>query len=144
MSNTDNKLLQDISKMYPYGEFPSQYTKKQKNTDINNPNILNYVRENTETNPPQPTQQQTSKTNNLDLNSLLPLITTLSNGKKMDSTSILSTILPLIAGNKSKDINSILKLLNTKSNKHDTSFETYHNQEIPPSAYKDITSYERV
>ena len=137
----ENSIYQEINKMYPYGEFPSQYTKQHKTTNINNPKILNYVKDQPQ---PKEHEQQSINTSKLDFNTILPLITNISSGNK-DKSSILSSILPLIAGNKSKEINSILKLItNTKTKPSQAQNDNYISTLIPPSKYNTIDSYEKI
>ena len=140
----------DISKIYPYGEFPSHYTKKQKENDINNPKIFNYYTmdkfiENTKNKKAEIEDKQTLENpkNNFDFKTILPIISSLSNGKKTDNKSLITTLLPLLAGSKAKDIGAIMKLFENKPKSQEKDY--FHTDaSLPPSTYNPIDSYERI
>ena len=132
---------------YPYGNFPSQYIKKQQN-DTKNNQTLNYYTETkfnnaTQNNTNNHSQQDTHNHLNFDINSLLPIITALTNKDKPNNKSLITTLLPLLAGNKAKDIGALLKFFENKTtNKiNDNNFkETI----LPASIYNPIDTYERI
>ena len=92
-----NKIIEDISNMYPYGQFPDKYTKKNKEKDLNNPNIFNYTQPSSTTQKveiesvkKEPARQSS------DISKLIPLITSFKNNKKIDSSSMLDMFLPML------------------------------------------------
>ncbi|MBE5735372.1 MAG: hypothetical protein E7361_02885 [Clostridiales bacterium] len=141
--NTINNQLEEINKMYPYGQFPSKYTKKQKEPDNSIRNAFNYYT------PDKFEKIQTMTTEKkeealpqkeIDLKNILPLLTALSDHKKPNSSDLLSTILPLLLGKKSKDIVPLLKLMNNKSNNIDSVKKA---NSLPLSKYDKIDNYEK-
>jgi len=132
----EHKQFDNISQMYPYGDFPHQYTKKNKEVDINNPRIFNYTTEHStqkenkiEENPP----------NNFDINKLIPILTGLN--KKEKSSNIMSDLLPLLLGNKSKEFSTLFKLLNNKK----TELKPIKTSNtFPPTQFKNIDSYKKI
>ena len=142
----DTNLYKEISKMYPYGEFPTKYIKKQKNTNLDNPRISNYYKDENfpkETTSQQNHTQQNNQTQKFDFNTILPLITALSSDKK-DTSSILTTLLPIIAGNKAKEIGGILKLFTSKNQNNTKKQDNYIETNITSTDYKPIDSYEKI
>jgi len=137
-----NKIIEDISNMYPYGQFPDKYTKKNKEKDLNNPNIFNYTQPSSTTQKveiesvkKEPARQSS------DISKLIPLITSFKNNKKIDSSSMLDMFLPMLLGNKSKDITTLLKLFN--SSKPQPQHNIIHT-DFPKSNLPPIDSFERV
>ncbi len=148
MSNY-NTQIDEINKMYPYGQFPTQYTKKQKEADINKSSTYNYytnekfnelnsIKVETMNNQSKPKESQNS---NINIQSLMPLLSNLTDHKKMDSMQLLSTVLPLMLGKNSKDITSLLKLFGKKPEpQHD---DRHEPKPLPKSNYNPIDSYDR-
>ena len=121
MSNfSQGNLYNEISKMYPYGEFPTQYTKKQKELDINKTNTFNYytnekfqqISNKVETQSNDNKKSEINNSSNINLHSILPLLSNFNNEKKLDSNQLLTTLLPIMLGKNSKDITALLKLFN--------------------------------
>ncbi len=138
----NNHNLESIKKMYPYGDFPHQYTKKQKEADINNPKVFNYFTNDkfdSKTKNMEEEKKEDYKNNNLDISKILPLLTNFKKGGS--NQDMLSTLLPLLLGNKSKDFNTILKLLN---NKKQDKVDIKTNNEFPKTKFKSIDSYKRI
>ena len=125
---------ENISTMYPYGEFPTKYTKNKSSLETKT-NTINTQGIDTE----KHNEEKPSSTN---FDKLLPIITALSSGKKMESGDLFSSILPLIAGSNAKQITPLLNLLNTKNSKN--KFTQDNQKPLPPSNYNSIDSYERI
>ncbi len=146
--NFSYNSIDEIKKMYPYGQFPHQYTRKQKEMDINNHNTYNYYTNDKfekvstmsvdKSNEPEPNNHGKG----LDIKTLLPLISSFTDHKKLSSGDMLNTILPLMLGNKSKDISAILKLFN-KKNDDSTNHQQTKKIDLPPSPYKEIDTYDK-
>ena len=147
MSNiSNNNIIENIAKMYPYGQFPHQYTQRQKEIDINNLHVCNYYTNDkfdkvSAMNIKEGDKNNTNKNNNINIQSLLPLLTSFSEHKKLSSNDMLTSILPLIMGNKSKDITALLKLFNKNHSTNKT--ELVKKVDLPPSEYNSIDSYDR-
>ena len=96
-------ISKELKEQYPYGEFPIRYTKTGQNS----------IREHSEKRFSYDTPPQTQKTD-ISIESILPLIQTLSSGKKSSSNmlDVLSKVLlkdnPQMAG--------LLKLFPKKNN----------------------------
>ncbi len=142
----NEQLIKTISDMYPYGQFPSQYIKSNQNKDNvnlytqekfeqNNVNIQSLNESNTNN------TQNNNEKSNITIQALLPLMNKLKNKEKMNSTDLITNLMPIIAGNRGKDIGAMLKLLtpNDSDVVHTNNQETLHS-----SKYKSIDSYERV
>ena len=157
-NNINSKLYEEINQMYPYGQFPDKYTKKIKERNLNNPNIFEYHYNNNNYNFSKVETQKFNKENNnnnnshtntttnnnnafSDLSKILPLITSFKDKKNMDSSSIFNIILPMIAGNKSKEISTLMNLFTSNKTKEDT-----HKlrTDFPKSNFPPIDTFEKV
>ncbi len=142
--NNINNQWQEISKMYPYGEFPTQYTKKCKEADINNPNIFNYHNIQTKDNNISTLSSPPEDRGNLEMSKLIPILAKMKDKKEMKTQDMLNLILPLLLGSKSKDINSLLKLLGSGEKKVESQQLAERSTPIKTPQYPPIDSLKRI
>lgn len=120
-------ISKELKEQYPYGEFPIRYTKSGQNA----------IREHSEKRFSYDTPPIEQKAN-LNIESLLPLIQTLSSGKKSSSNmlDVLSKVLlkdnPQMAG--------LLKLFPKKNN----NVEIKNNDPFPNTNKVEISSLKRI
>lgn len=133
-------MERDLSKEYPYGQFPSKYTKlgQQKyfeqltNSEDSKVSSMNFTPE------PQQPQQQANQ-NSLDISKLLPLLKIMGNKKNMSQTDMLQLFLPLIGGSNSSQIADMMQLLNS-----DTKPQEEQEEDIEISPTPRIDDYKRI
>lgn len=100
-----NQISKELKEQYPYGEFPIKYTKTgQETIRKQSENRFSY-----ETN-----SDEKSNQSNINLESLLPLIQTLSSGKK-DNNSMMN-IMSKILFKDNPQIANLFKLFPPKNN----------------------------
>lgn len=127
---TDEKetnVSDEISMQYPYGDFPIRYTKSGQEA----------LRRQSETrflNPPTQTNTQNS---DLDISTIVTLLS-LFGGKKKSSSDILELLSPILFKN-NPELKTLLKLFNKESPK-----EIVNTEDFPNTHKVSISSLKRV
>jgi len=141
-----SNLYDNVKNQYPYGDFPSQYTKRgqeELKSKINNP--VSVQESPQQKNPQEPKNQQqmnysqpevnAQTQNGFNLNSLLPLLFGGMNGdKNFDKDSLLKNILP---ANSSIPPQLFDMMLNGK-------MKNKNSEKTPPSSTNVIDTYKKI
>ena len=129
-------MERNLQSEYPYGQFPSKFTKsgqkqyfeqltntsqKVENLNFepntlrssnNNSSLQNYNSQHNSSNNAQYGNQNTNQNNNFDFSKLLPLIKMMNDKKSMSSTDMLSMFLPMLGGGNISGLSEIMNLMN--------------------------------
>ena len=121
---------------YPYGHFPSKFTKsgqKQLFEELNTNNTPPKISvQNQQIN--EPAQPQ----NSFDIAKLLPLLKMMGDKKSISSTDMLQMFIPMLGGNAS-NLSEIMSLMNPPKSTIDDTVE-----DIPLTSSIKIEEYKRV
>ena len=158
-SQQQNNIPKEIMEQYPYGQFPSNNSKEiqtehlkkiLKNQQKNNVSTFNIP--NANNNAYMNTNNTNERTNTLNtnsdlLNNIKPIISMMSNEKKIDNKNLLNLMLPLILG-KNNQLGEIFNMALNNQNKKDlekeNEVEINSKAENYNSDYKNIESYEKI
>ena len=131
-----NKSLRKImaeKPYYPYGEFPSKYTKSGQE-ELRKKMLSGG-------NQPEPVTvtQEKPKRNGIDFHKFLPLIKNMGAGKQLSHAEMLQLVLPMLGG-ENKDLSEVMGVILSSNEKKESEVDLISSPPDKPS----IDSYKRV
>ena len=126
MENTEQVYMQE----YPYGIFPTNYTKEGQET-IKENKILSEQQSVSTLSAPSQSQQPS-----FDIAKLLPLLKMMNNKKSISQNDMLQLVLPMLIGGNTGDLSEIIKSFSSQPEIEEP--EDVVTNQVSISSYKKI------